>query len=132
MSPRVLPNVFYLLVNSVGRAALGVTLVKGLGDEWRDTLQSYVDRNGKITKFEVAYSPVAPPPVFWEYNCGECVAFLRDEKQCKWVDVEGLINPGIIHPQGWCVIWMPKDGERQFSYVGKVPWFIRETAPIFP
>jgi len=129
---RILPDLLFLLVNSIGRAALGATLAPGLGDRWRDTLGAYVDRNGKFSKFEVAYSPVAPPPVFWEYNCGQCFAFLRESRTCRWVGEQGWPNPGQIHPQGWCAIWMPLDGVKPLGYIGRVPWFLREPAPAFP
>lgn len=132
MNP-VLPDIVWLLVNSVGRAALGATLVQGLGDRWREGLQAYVDRNGKLTKFEAAYTPVAPPPVFWEYNCGQCFAFQRGEPSlCRWVSEAGFPNPGQIHPQGWCAIWMPLEGARPLSFLGRVPWFLREPAPAIP
>jgi len=130
--PRILPNAIYLLLNSVGRAALGATVSKGLGQEWTEALQEYVDQNGKFSKFGVLYSPVAVPPVFWEYNCGECRAFERETMTCKWVDEAGFPNPGKIHPQGWCSVWMPLEGKRPLSWVGKTPWFLREPRPEFP
>ena len=129
---RILPDVIYLFLNSVGRAAAGATVKEGLGEEWRGTLQSYVDRNGKFTKFETLYLPISLPPLFWEYNCGQCFAFQRETQTCKWVKEEGFPNPGIIHPQGWCTVWMPLEGATPFSYIGKIPWFLREKPPAFP
>lgn len=129
---RVLPDAIGLLANSVGRAALGATLFQSLGERWRETLQAHVDKNGKWTKFEVVYTPVAPPPVFWEYNCGQCFAFIREGRTCRWVTEQGFPNPGEIHPQGWCAVWMPLDGEKPLSFLGKVPWFLREPAPAIP
>lgn len=130
--PRILLNVVYLLLNSVGRAAIGATVVPGLGDEWRDAIDDYVEVNGKVTKRAVLYSPVAPPPVFWEYNCGNCWAFERETQRCKWVTEQGWPNPGIIHPQGWCVIWVPREGDPPLSYLGRLPWFLREQVPVIP
>ena len=129
---RVIPDVVWLAANSVGRAALGATLVPGLGEKWRANVQAHVDRNGKFTKFEAFYTPVAPPPVFWEYNCGQCFAFQREPRTCLWVSEKGIPNPGIIHPQGWCAVWMPLDGDKPLSYIGRVPWFLREPAPALP
>lgn len=130
--PRILPDLIYLLLNSIGRAALGVTLVKGMGEEWRSKLSDYVRVNGKFTKFEVFYSPVAPFPVFWEYNCGNCWAFERPTLTCKWVVEKGWPNPEVIHSQGWCVVWMPRAGDPPFGYLGKIPWLFREPPPAFP
>ena len=130
--PLILPDVFYLLLNSIGRAALGATVMPGLGEEWRDALQAHVNRNGKLTKFEALYTPVTPPPVFWEYNCGQCFAFLRETLTCKWVSEVSFPNPGQIHPQGWCAVWMPLDGARPLGYLGRLPWFLKEPAPAFP
>ena len=127
----ILPDLLWLLANSIGRAALGATLVPGLG-EWASELQNYVDRNGKFSKFMVAYSPVAPPPVFWDYICGECRVYERDKRTCKWVSESGFPQDGEIHPAAWCAVWTPKEGERPFSWVGKVPWFLREPQPVFP
>lgn len=129
---RILPDLFYLLVNSVGRAALGATIAPGLDKEWRESLEDHVAKNGKLTKFEAGYTPIAPPPVFWEYNCGGCIAFERETSTCKWVKEEGFPNPGIIHPQGWCAVFMPPDGERPLSWVGRVPWFVKEKPPALP
>ncbi len=129
---RPIPDLFYLVANSVGRAAAGVTIKPGLGDRWRHDIESYVLKNGKFSKFETAYSPISPPPVFWEYNCGQCFAFQRATLTCKWVSEQGLVNPGKISPVGWCAIWMPMPGVKPFTYVGKLPWFLRERLPVFP
>lgn len=129
---RILPDVIYLFLNSAGRAALSATVKPGLVEEWRQDLESYVERNGKFTKFSVSYLPIAVPPLFWEYNCGQCYHFIRDEMKCKTVSEAGFPNPGTINPQGWCVIWLPKDGVMPFSYIGKIPWFLREKPPAFP
>jgi len=130
--PRILPDALHLIFSSIGRAALGATIFPGLGDQWRDTVQSYVDRNGKWTKFQTIYSPIAPLPAFWEYPCATCWAFERETRTCKWVSERGFPNPGIIHEQGWCIVWVPLEGDPPFSYVGKLPWFVREPPPVFP
>ena len=129
---RLLPDALFLLLNSVIRAALGATLKPGMGDEWRSTLEDYVRANGKLAKFAVVYSPVAPFPVFWEYHCGNCFAFERPTLTCRWVNEKGWPNPAIIHSQGWCVIWMPKEGVPPLNYIGRLPWLLREPLPAFP
>ena len=132
MSSPIIPDLLLLLVNSVGRAALGATLVTGLGEKWVAVLEDYVNRNGKFSKFAVAYSPIAPPPVFWEYNCGSCRAFQKEQQRCRWVSEEGFPQPQEIHPAAWCAIFMPLEGERPLTWVGRTPWFIREPMPKFP
>ena len=132
MAVKIIPDVFYLTVNSIARAAIGATFKPGLGEEWRDSVQAYVDKNGKFSKFEALYTPIAPPPVYWEYNCGQCWAFIRPTLTCKWVKEMGFPNPGQIHPQGWCSVWMPLDGVKPLSYIGKKPWFLVEKPPAVP
>lgn len=103
-----------------------------LASAWKKEIESYVAEEGKLSKFEAAYLPFAPPPVFWEYTCASCIAFEREKKQCKWVTEKGIPNPGIIHPQGWCDIWMPLAEEKRFSYLQRKPHVLSEPLPIFP
>ena len=130
--PRIIPDVVWLLANSIGRAALGATIIPGLGERWREAVEKQVRLMGKYTKFEVVYSPVDPTPVFWEYNCGNCFAFERSPLTCKWVQEKGWPNVDVIHSQGWCVIWLPKVGDPPLSYLGRIPWLLREPPPKFP
>lgn len=116
----------YLAINSIVRTALGQRA------EWNKKIQTYIDLNGKFTKVEAIYTPIAPPAVLWEYSCGECIAFQRETFTCRWVSEKGYPNLNKIHPQGWCVIWMPKEGVVPLSYIGKVPWVLREPPPEFP
>ena len=96
----VLPDAFNLLLRSIGAPALdSAGITKGLYNQWVQSLLTYVVQNGKFSKFEVVYSPVAPPPFFWNYICGRC-AFWQDPKGCLMVE-------GLIRYWGWCAIFLP-------------------------
>jgi hypothetical protein len=103
----MLPDVFFLLTNSIGRAALDATARPGLLQPWIDELDSYVTREGKFSKFAVAYLPLSPPPVFWDYKCRKCRSWTSGT--CSLVD-------GAIRPAGWCAIWTPAPGYRAFTW----------------
>ena len=74
-------------------------------------INSRVSSEGKFPKWQVIYMPFSPPPVFWEYRCDKC-RWWQPEGRCRVVE-------GEIEPQGWCVIWMPPDGVKPFTWVRK-------------
>lgn len=53
---------------------------------------------GKLTKAEVGYLPVHPPPGLYNYKCSNCHWW--EQGNCKVVQ-------GNISPNGWCFIWVP-------------------------
>jgi hypothetical protein len=98
-----------LLLKSVGLAAADAAgLAPGKAAEWVSTLEARVTQQGKYSKFSVMYLPVQPPPLFWRYSCDNC-RFWTEPNGCTLV--EGFIAAG-----GWCGIFMPKDGDRPFSW----------------
>jgi len=115
-------------------SAVGASLLEKpqLTEEWKRHLDKVVAKDGKFHKMKVAYTPLAPPPVFWEYNCASCIIFDAKRKTCKWVNEWGFPNPGEIHPQAWCVLWMPKHSDKPLSFLQRLPSIFTEDLPIFP
>lgn len=111
MAGILLPDILWLFGNSVGRAALNVTVKPGALKPWVDGLTEYVSHYGKFTKFQAGYIPFPLPPLFWDYKCRRC-RFWQGNFACSLVD-------GEILPQGWCAVWCPPDGVKQFSWVGE-------------
>ncbi len=109
----VLPNIAYLVVNSVGRAALDATIKPGVLQPWVDELDRYVQANGKFSQFAAAYLPLSPPPAFWDYKCKKCLKWGPNQGQadrtCLWIQ-------GDISPEGWCSIWVPNTGYKAFTW----------------
>lgn len=106
--PKVLPDVIFLVTNSIGRAALNATIQPGLLQPWVEELDRYVQANGRFSQFSVAYLPFSPPPLFWDYKCKKCLKFLIPDA-CAWVE-------GKIAPSGWCSIWVPPATYKAFTW----------------
>lgn len=104
----ILPDLRWLLVNSIGRAALDATVKPGVLQPWIDELDRYVKANGKFGKLQVSYLPVSPPPVFWDYKCKKCRVW-QEPDACLWVD-------GKIAPSGWCAVWLPPDDYKALTW----------------
>jgi len=119
----LLEDVFSLLVNSIGLAALDATLKPGVAGQWVQAIEGRVQATGKFSKFAVIYTPVQPPPFFWDYNCQRC-RFWQEGNSCKVVG-------GFVARGGWCAIYMPPDGVRPFTWPGRVvqdlPTWTQET-----
>jgi hypothetical protein len=107
-NPKIIPDLLWLLGNSIGRAALNATLSPGVLEPWTSELDRYVQANGQFSKFEVGYLPVSPPPVFWDYKCRKCAKFI-EPNGCQWV-------AGEISRIGWCSIWTPPADYKAFSW----------------
>ena len=102
----ILPD---LLFNSVSKAAADALGIQpGAAQAWTGELEDYVSKNGKFSKFSVAYLPVQPPPLFWDYNCENC-RFWQEPNQCT------LVN-GFIAKGGWCVVFMPPAENKPFTW----------------
>ena len=106
---RSLPN---LLVKSITVAAANATVSPGTLQPWVDEIEQAVADRGKYSKQAVAYFPLSPPPVFWNYKCKKC-RFWIEPNACEVV--EGKISPG-----GWCVIWLPPDDKPAFSWINEL------------
>jgi len=104
----ILRNPLFLAGKSIGLAALNATARPGSLQPWVDELERYVELNGKFPKSSVAYVPFSPPPVFWDYKCRKCRAWVEPDG-CKWVE-------GKISPIGWCAVWLPPDDYRALSW----------------
>jgi hypothetical protein len=71
---RPLPDVVFLLVNSIARAALARSLNRPeVERRWVEAVEAEVKANGKLSKFAAAYVSFHPPPAFWPYYCGRCL-----------------------------------------------------------
>ena len=119
-----LPDVVYLLTNSIGRAAIQA-LSKGQQlEEWVTAIERYVAQNRLFTKFEALYVTVSPPPFFWDYSCGKC-RWWQEPDRCKVVE-------GQIGRYAWCAIWVPPQGVPPFQwsrdYLTSMPDRLREYA----
>jgi hypothetical protein len=115
LNPPVLPDLFWLTYNSIGRAA-GAAIDPNnqpLLQDWITELNNYVALNGKFTKFEVGYLPISPPPLFWDYKCKKCMSYIpaidTTKPQCNWVN-------GDIGPGAWCSIWIAPSNYKAFSW----------------
>lgn len=102
------PNQLFLLVKSIGLAAMDATVKPGSLQPWVDEVEEYVNINGKFSKSQVVYAPFSPPPAFWDYKCKKC-RWWQEPNGCKVV--EGDISPG-----GWCAIWMPPSSYKAFTW----------------
>ena len=107
-NPPVLPDLLWLLGNSIGRAALNATLKPGVLDPWITEIDRYVQANGQFSHLAVSYLPVSPPPVFWDYKCRKCLKF-SEPSACLWVG-------GEIKPAGWCSLWVPPSDYKAFTW----------------
>lgn len=102
MNPPILPDALWLAYNSIGRAA-GAAINPNdqpVLQAWIDELNRYVAANGKFQKFEVIYVPLGPPPLFWNYACFKCLAYI-DPNACQWVE-------GVVGKRAWCTCWLPQ------------------------
>lgn len=68
---------------------------------------------GQFLKPQVFYLPVSliPPGVYF-YECSSCVFYRQSGKTCELV-------AGNIEPYAWCAIWLPKEGDRPFSWLAR-------------
>jgi hypothetical protein len=87
----IIPDVLWLVVNSMGRAA---------------DIEDYTAKNGKFSQFAVLYVPFSPPPLFWDYKCKKC-RFWQSPDSCTVVE-------GRIAPRGWRAVWLPPDNYKAF------------------
>jgi hypothetical protein len=116
LNPPVLPDLFWLAYNSIARAAANAVTPPFVTKEnaqayyqaWLTELNNYVAANGKFTKFEVAYLPFSPPPLFWDYKCFKCASWI-DPNACSLVD-------GSISRSGWCSVWTPPSTYQAFTW----------------
>jgi hypothetical protein len=109
-NPPVLPDVIWLTVNSIVRAAISAidsnkeTWLR----DWIDKLNIYVFLNGKFSQFAAGYVPFSPPPLLYDYKCRKCLNWVEPDG-CNWVE-------GTISRSGWCSIWTPMTGYKAFSW----------------
>lgn len=97
-----------MLAKSVSVAATNATVRPGVLQPWVDEIETHVQENGSFTKSQVLYSPLSPPPVFWDYKCAKC-RFYDGAGGCRVVD-------GEIGRNGWCVLWLPPDNKPAFTW----------------
>lgn len=93
-------------------AAANATISPGALQPWVNEIEARVSESGKFSKFTVAYLPLSPPPVFWDYKCKKCRFWIEPDR-CEVVE-------GEISPIGWCAIWLPLDNKPAFSWIGEL------------
>jgi len=101
-----------MLAKSVVLAASNATISPGILQPWVDEINRRVAEQGKFSKSAVAYIPLSPPPVFWDYKCKKC-RFWQAPDSC-------IVVEGKISPTGWCAIWVPPEGKPAFSWIGEL------------
>ena len=101
-----------MLAKSIGLAAANATIQPGVLQPWINEINQHVAEQGKFSKSAVAYIPLSPPPVFWDYKCRKC-RFWQGPDSCTVVD--GKISSG-----GWCAIWLPPDDKPAFSWINEL------------
>lgn len=97
------------LVKSITLAAANATISPGMMRPWVEEIEQTVAEKGQFSKLTVAYIPLSPPPVFWDYKCRKC-RFWIEPNACTVVN-------GEISPNGWCSIWLPPDDKPAFSWM---------------
>ena len=101
-----------MLAKSIGLAGLNATINPGSLQPWVDEIEETVRERGKFPKSAVAYIPLSPPPVLWDYKCRKC-RFWQEPASC-------IVVEGEILPRGWCTIWLPPDDKPAFSWIGEL------------
>lgn len=130
----LLPDALALTVNSIALAAAdAVGIAPGKAEEWAQALEGHVRRNGRMSKFSVLYTPVQPPPFFWDYNCARC-RYWTEPAPGQTLGGCTLVS-GKIARGGWCAVWMPPKGVAPFSWPGRflqdLPRWIAEAPEAF-
>lgn len=100
-----------MLVKSITLAGVNATVRPGVLQLWVDEIEKRVDEQGKFSKSAVAYFPLSPPPLVWDYKCKKC-RFWEEPDGCSVVE-------GKISPRGWCAIWLPPEGKPALSWVAE-------------
>lgn len=113
-TPKVLPDLVFLMSKSIGSAAVDATIAPGTLSKWESAVDQQVAADGKFTQFSVFYRDISPPPFFWDYKCFKCKKWGPNQDQsdrsCLWV-------AGDISPEGWCAVWIPNAGYKAFSWL---------------
>jgi len=134
MQRPLLPDALALTFNSIVLAFAEATgIAPGAGEEWVQALEEYVAREGLFSKFAVVYTPVQPPPFFWDYNCGRC-RFWKEPASGETLGGCTLVS-GQIARGGWCGVWMPPQGVPPFTWPARIladiPSFLTEAPEAF-
>ncbi|MBA7615546.1 hypothetical protein ES703_22827 [subsurface metagenome] len=101
-----------LLITSISKAAANATISPGTLQPWVEEIEQTVAEKGKFSKPTVAYIPLSPPPVFFDYKCKKCRFWIAP-------DACGVVE-GKISPIGWCAIWLPPDDKPAFSWINEL------------
>ena len=115
----LLPDALALAFNSIILAAADATgLAAGASEEWVQALETHVSLYGPLSKFAVVYTPVQPPPFFWDYSCGRC-RFWKEPAPGEALGGCTLVS-GQIARGGWCAVWSPPVGTAPFTWLPRV------------
>ncbi len=107
----------YMLFKSVIAAAQRNSNPAAFQD-WINEVLSQVQSDGQFAKSAVGYLPISPPPFFWDYKCAKCrFAYQPSGAVGSFVN-NGLCQlvSGDIGHNAWCVLWMPEDTKKSFSW----------------
>ena len=102
------PQVMALLAPlNVGAGLLNPQIV----NQVRAQLRGRRVTQGQFLKVQVGYMPVTLIlPAAYFYDCADCVFYRQSSKTCELV-------AGNIEPYAWCGLWLPRDGDKPFSWL---------------
>lgn len=111
-------DVFYTLPPQVMALLAPLNVAAGLFNpeivnQVRAQLRGRRAAQGQFLKAQVAFMPVTLIlPAAYFYDCADCVFYRQSSKTCELV-------AGNIEPYAWCGLWLPRDGDRPFSWIGR-------------
>jgi hypothetical protein len=112
----------YMLFKSITTAAKRNSDPTAFQD-WITEVQNQVETNGQFTKSAAGYLPISPPPLLFDYKCAKCrFAYQPSGGPLGSFTNNGLcqIVAGDIEHNAWCVLWMPEDSVKAFSWPGEL------------
>ena len=108
---------------------VGVSITRGedgIAELERGVRELAAEKDGeKLHKHESLYAPQTPIPFgVWEYKCATCRFYVGPDEsddgspKCQVVGREGdLFGGESVHPEAWCGLWLPNEGQEWFDYV---------------
>ncbi len=72
----------------------------------------------KTPKILALYTPIAPPPFIYIYQCNHCRYFI-EPNDCSIVCRKGQPDNNIISPTAWCRLLVNKQEEKPFDWIIK-------------
>lgn len=117
MIPEILKSPVTIARLAAGFLLDGVPGLQAEADQLADEeLAMLQDRGHKLGKVEAWYTPLAPLPFFYLYDCSHC-RFWQGPNRCQIVGLPDDPWGGeAIHPFHFCVRWLPLANEPPFDW----------------